>query len=124
MATLGTLITTARTAKSGKAQASEGRWKAVRHDDGVCVYHHATQMILVTPDNEIIPVNAGWGSMTDKVGIRKIAQGIGVFTSYKEIYSDGCAPRETPLPRVTPPSRFLPKASAENKVLLTGFVWR
>lgn len=91
MATLQTLITTARKAKSGKAQASEGRWKAVRHDDGVCVYHHATQMILVTPDNEIIPVNAGWGSMTDKKGIRTIARGIGVITSYNEVF--GIAPK-------------------------------
>jgi len=91
MATLQTLITTARKAKSGKAQASEGRWKAVRHDDGVCVYHYATQMVLVTPDNEIIPVNAGWGSMTDKKGIRTIARGIGVITSYNEVF--GISPK-------------------------------
>lgn len=91
MATLGTLITTARKAKSGKAQASEGRWKAVRHDDGVCVYHHHTQMILVTPENDIVAVNAGWGSMTDKKGIRTIAKGIGINISYNEIF--GISPK-------------------------------
>lgn len=91
MATLGTLITTARKAKSGKATASEGRWRAVRHDDGVCVYHHHTQMILVTPENDIVAVNAGWGSMTDKKGIRTIAKGIGINISYNEIF--GIAPK-------------------------------
>lgn len=91
MATLGTLITTARKAKSGKAQASEGRWKAVRHDDGICVYHHSTQMVLITPENDVIAVNAGWGSMTDKKGIRTIAKGIGVITSYNEVF--GIAPK-------------------------------
>lgn len=124
MATLLTLVNTARTAKSRKAQASEGRWVAVMNPDTrtASVYHYSTHMVNITVDNEIIPINAGWGSMTDKKGIRKIAQGIGVFASYKEIYSGVCAPRETP---PSPPiARFLPKASAENKVLLTGFVWR
>ena len=91
MATLQTLITTARKAKSGKATASGGRWKAVRHDDGVCVYHHHTQMILVTPENDIVAVNTGWGSQTDKKGIRTIAKGIGVITSYNEVF--GIAPK-------------------------------
>ena len=87
MATLRTLVTTARKAKSGKAQASEGRWKAVRHDDGVCVYHYHTQMILITPDNDIVAINEGWGSRTDKRGVREIARGIGILTSYNEIFS-------------------------------------
>ena len=87
MATLKTLVTTARKAKSGKAQASGGRWKAVRHDDGVCVYHYHTQMILITPDNDIVAVNEGWGSRTDKRGVREIAQGVGILTSYNEIFS-------------------------------------
>ena len=91
MATLRTLVTTARKAKSGKAQASEGRWKAVRHDDGVCVYHYHTQMILITPDNDIVAVNEGWGSRTDKRGVREIARGIGVITSYNEVF--GIAPK-------------------------------
>ena len=86
MATLRTLITTARKAKSGKATASEGRWKAVRHDDGICVYHHGTQMIIVTPENDIIAVNEGWGSQTDKRGVREIARGVGILTSYNEIF--------------------------------------
>ena len=91
MATLRTLVTTARKAKSGKAQASEGRWKAVRHDDGVCVYHYHTQMILITPDNDIVAINEGWGSRTDKRGVREIARGVGIITSYNEIF--GIAPK-------------------------------
>lgn len=91
MATLRTLVTTARKAKSGKAQASEGRWKAVRHDDGVCVYHYHTQMILITPDNDIVAINEGWGSRTDKRGVREIARGVGIITSYNEIF--GVSPK-------------------------------
>ena len=94
MATLRTLVTTARKAKSGKAQASEGRWKAIRHDDGVCVYHYFTQMIRITPDNEIVAVNEGWGSMTDKRGVREIARGVGILTSYNEIF--GISPKRRP----------------------------
>lgn len=94
MATLRTLVTTARKAKSGKAQASEGRWKAVFHYDGVHVYHHTTEMILITHDNDIIAVNEGWGSQTDKRGVREIARGIGILTSYNEIFS--IAPKRRP----------------------------
>lgn len=121
MATLLTLVTTARTAKSGKAQASEGRWVAIMNPDTrtASIYHYNAHMVNITVDNEIIPINAGWGSMTDKKGIRRIAQGVGVLTSYKEIYSDGCAPRKTPL--IAP---FLPKSTAGNTVLLTGVIWR
>ena len=91
MATLRTLVTTARNAKRGRALASEGRWKAVRHHDGVHVYHYTTEMILITPENDIIAINEGWGSMTDKKGVREIARGVGIFTSYNEIF--GIAPK-------------------------------
>lgn len=94
MATLRTLITTARKAKSGKATASEGRWKAVIGIDGVYVYHYTTQMIIVTPDNDIIAVNEGWGSQTDKRGVREIARGVGILTSYNEIF--GITPKRRP----------------------------
>jgi hypothetical protein len=43
-------------------------------------------MVIVTPENDIVAVNAGWGSMTDKKGIRTIAKGIGVITSYNEVF--------------------------------------
>ena len=95
MATLRTLVTTARKAKSGKAQASGGRWKAIRHDDGVCVYHYFTQMIRITPDNDIVAVNEGWGSQTDKRGVREIARGVGIFTSYNEIFGISPKPKGT-----------------------------
>lgn len=94
MATLRTLVTTAREAKSGKAQASDGRWKAVFHYDGVRVYHYHTEMIIVTHENDIIAVNQGWGSKTDKCGIREIAKGVGVLTTYNEIFS--IAPKRQP----------------------------
>jgi hypothetical protein len=87
MATLRTLVTTARTNRRGRALASDGRWKAVRHHDGVHVYHYTTEMILITPENDIIAINEGWGSMTDKKGVREIARGVGIFTSYNEIFS-------------------------------------
>ena len=86
MATLRTLVTTARNAKRGRALASGGRWKAVRYHDGIRVYHHTTEMILITPENDIIAINEGWGSMTDKKGVREIARGVGIITSYNEIF--------------------------------------
>ena len=94
MATLRTLVTTARNAKRGRALASEGRWKAVRHHDGVHVYHYTTEMIRITPDNDIVAVNEGWGSMTDKRGVREIARGVGILTSYNEIF--GISPKRRP----------------------------
>ena len=52
-------------------------------------------MILITPENDIIAINEGWGSMTDKKGVREIARGVGIITSYNEIFSIAPKPKGT-----------------------------
>jgi hypothetical protein len=46
---------------------------AYRGSDGnVDVYHYATHMLTVEADDEVVPINAGWGSVSDKRGITAI----------------------------------------------------
>jgi hypothetical protein len=68
-----TLVAVAR--QHGTAVAST--WRAVRRsDDSVSVWHHGTEMMRVFPDNTATAVSFGWGSMTDKCGIRKILRNV------------------------------------------------
>jgi hypothetical protein len=68
---LSNLLSAAR--EGGEATASSGRWAASRGPDGnVDIYHHTTHMVTVEADGEVVPINEGWGSVSDKCGIRKI----------------------------------------------------
>lgn len=84
---LGRIIATARTRPDGEASASDARWRAVRVDDGsVIVFHYRTHMITVAPDDTVTGESRGWGSMTDKCGIRAIMRGIGSPEGYASIF--------------------------------------
>lgn len=81
------LIDVAR--KHGTATASS--WRAVSDGDTVSVWHYSAHLVDVVVVSEsggvscynVIPVNPGYGSTTDRCGIRKIT-GWG----YRELF--GC----------------------------------
>ena len=82
------------------ASASAGRWQAEAYsreafsDDTVIgVWHHGTELIRVVMDkngvaSKVIPIDSGWGSTTDRCGVRKITDGAGISTGYRELF--GC----------------------------------
>ena len=83
-ANLETLVAVAR--KHGTATASEGRWRARLNHGDVMVYHYSTLMLAVGPDDEVTPICMGYGSMTDKCGIRKVLRNVN-GKGYAEVYS-------------------------------------
>lgn len=78
------LVDVARTHRSGYAVASS--WSADRDDYGrVWVRHYGTTMFVVTPDDNVVPISRGWGSMTDKCGTRKILTNVNGW-GYAQVY--------------------------------------
>ena len=67
--------------RHGGASASGRKWQAVVCLGGrgerpyVAIWHFNTHMIDVTRGGIVTPVNPGWGSTTDRCGIRKITAG-------------------------------------------------
>lgn len=56
-----------------KGTAVASSWSAYGRPDGsVAVVHYSTHMVTVNPDNTVTAESRGWGSMTDKCGLRKI----------------------------------------------------
>ena len=57
-----------------KGDATASTWRAYRSvvNGAIVVKHYDTHMISVMPDDTVVAVDKGWGSMTDKCGIRKI----------------------------------------------------
>ena len=77
------IVPTAR--RTGKAKASS--WRAVRDDKGrVIVWHYATAMLWVLPDGTPEPLSRGWGSSSDKRGVRKVLAGVGLDMGYNDFY--------------------------------------
>ena len=79
--------------RHGDASASGRKWQA--HYDvfngTVSVYHFSTHMINVARDGTVTPVNPGWGSTTDRCGIRKITAGYNGHegsVGYRELFED------------------------------------
>lgn len=72
----------------GEASASDGRWYAWHFGGAVGVWHYRTHMFNVTRDGQVIPVNPGWGSMTDRAGVRRITDGWGCSVGYRELYGE------------------------------------
>lgn len=64
-------------------------WSATRHEGEpwVDIYHYGTLMLVVHDDNKISPIDRGWGSMTDKQGIRKVLKNV-TGQGYAEVYAD------------------------------------
>ena len=78
------LVKVARSKGMGVAST----WTAIRHDDTgtVSVSHYSTHMFNVLGDDTVEPVSRGWGSMTDKCGVRKIltnVNGLGYADIFK-----------------------------------------
>lgn len=51
----------------------------------VVVFHYQTHMVTVLPDNTVVPVSAGWGSMSDKCGVREVLADVS-GESYREVF--------------------------------------
>lgn len=78
-------------AESGRATASS--WKAESVGDTVWVWHYDTCMIRLerwTTGWYVRPLDAGWGSVSDKQGIGKILVGCRALNarSYRELYRE------------------------------------
>jgi|10_taG_2_1085330.scaffolds.fasta_scaffold95565_1 hypothetical protein len=88
----------------GEAKASAGRWTARRDGWSVIVTHYSTDMIRVVFDDVPVKTSAwgwqnvtqpvfvegideGYGSSSDRTGIRKITSGAGVSTGYRELFN-------------------------------------
>ena len=86
-ATLPTLLDIA-SKTSKKVVASS--WEAQRHATRphiITVWHYTTAMFQFdTIQKAVIPINSGWGSTSDKQGVRKILAGVGIHRSYADVY--------------------------------------
>jgi hypothetical protein len=86
----------------GEATASDGKWRAYRdpcergksnpYRDpyyAVEVWHHATAMIRVYGDGEVIGLDPGYGSTTDRCGIRRVTAGFNGDggTGYRDLFA-------------------------------------
>lgn len=74
----------------GESVASS--WSAYRRSGGswgdhVAVWHYNTLMFLVHADDTVTPISRGYGSMTDKCGLRKVLADIS-GQGYAEVYAD------------------------------------
>ena len=87
--------------RHGDASASGRKWQASKRWSGlkprsvdsqiVGVWHFSTHMIDVARDGTVTPVNPGWGSTTDRCGIRKITAGYNGHegsVGYRELFED------------------------------------
>tara|TARA_B100001123_G_C15232961_1_gene995918 strand:+ start:475 stop:765 length:291 start_codon:yes stop_codon:yes gene_type:complete len=79
----------------GDAQASGYRWTAKRHPMSVIITHHSTPMFKVWFSNvgginahSVEAIDRGYGSMSDRCGVRRITEGAGVGIGYKELYDE------------------------------------
>ena len=79
----------------GDAQASGYRWTAKRHPMSVVITHHSTPMFKVWFSNvgginahSVEAINRGYGSTSDRCGVRRITEGAGVGIGYKELYEE------------------------------------
>ena len=87
----------------GEATASGGKWRAYRDpcERGksnpyrwardpyyvVEVWHHATAMFRVYGNGEVVGLDPGHGSTSDRCGVRRITEGAGVSTGYRELFA-------------------------------------
>ena len=77
--------------RHGDASASGRNWQASYTDGTVAVWHFSTHMINVARDGTVTPVNPGWGSTTDRCGIRKITAGYNghhASVGYRELFEE------------------------------------
>ncbi len=82
----------------GEATAGGRNWRATRvnqhrNPDYVGIEHHGTHMFNVTRGGVVEPVDSGWGSATDRGGVRAITSGYGCVGTdcgigYRELFYD------------------------------------
>ena len=86
--------------RHGEASASSGRWRAYKtltYRDSIYmsdryaveVWHHNTAMMRVYPGDRVIPRDPGYGSTSDRCGVRRITEGAGCGIGYRELYGEG-----------------------------------
>ena len=88
----------------GEAKASAGRWTARRDGESVIVTHYSTDMIRVMFAQVLVEsqvwgwhnvtkpvfvegIDEGYGSSSDRSGIRKITSGAGISKGYRELFN-------------------------------------
>jgi hypothetical protein len=91
---LTNLVAIARS-KGGPSTTTASSWRAVRRsadDTWTDIFHYSTLMFSVNDDQNgehdtVIPWSKGWGSMSDKKGVRKILTNVN-GQGYAEVYKD------------------------------------
>ena len=79
------IATAARTSRTGTAQASGGAWHPTLTESGSVVMGDGdTGMIGVKADGTVIPSSRGWGSVSDKQGIKKVLRDEGAGVLYAD----------------------------------------
>jgi hypothetical protein len=83
---LTNLVAIAR-AKGGPSTTTASSWRAVCYEGQLLVdiYHYGTLMLCVHDDETVTPISRGWGSMSDKKGVRKILTNVNGL-GYADIY--------------------------------------
>ena len=85
---------------AGHATASGGKWTATRERGSwiVEIRHHGCHMIDVWISNVghyhahyVRAVHPGYGSTSDRCGVRRITEGAGVSTGYRELFAGAVA---------------------------------
>lgn len=97
--------------RHGEASASSGKWRAYREVrympdadtpgdlatiTAVDVWHHRARMFRVYVDRNgsrfpgrVLPLDSGYGSTSDRCGVRRITEGAGCGIGYRELYGGG-----------------------------------
>ena len=85
---LTNLVAIARS-KGGPSTTKASSWSAVRYEGEpwVDIYHYATLMLSVHDAGHVVPRSKGWGSMSDKKGVRTILTNV-TGQGYAEVYKD------------------------------------
>ena len=85
---LTNLVAIAR-AKGGPSTTTASSWRAVRYEGQslVDIYHYDTLMFCVLDEGYVAPISKGWGSMSDKKGVRTILTNVN-GQGYAEVYRD------------------------------------
>ena len=83
---LTNLVAIARS-KGGNSTTKASSWRAerVNGESVTGIFHYSTLMFCVTDDDEVFAVSKGWGSMSDKKGVRTILTNINGL-GYADIY--------------------------------------
>lgn len=95
MTSLSTLI---KDATRTKDKVVARTWTAQRHfvrPHIITVWHYTRPLFQYdTTTGEVIPIDKGCGNRSDKEGVRTVLAGVGIDTSYDEMWSSHCVTRK------------------------------